>query len=355
MPYSAKATTSGELIEKYKNALTTGKKVNVLIVPGHDDEYWGTQFGDIREADIVVAIGQYLYDYLKNDPRLNVHITRTQMGYTDIFKNYFLTNRTAINQFSSTKISTYKKKLATGQVQSIESVPHNFAQPEVALRLYGINKWVNENDVDIVLHLHVNDLGGRAYNTKGKHTGISLYIPEQQFAHAGVSRGVGQAIFNELMLKNSKSTYPPEAAGLLEEQDLIAIGASNTLNRAAAALIEYGYIYEPQWQNLAIQETVTKNFAYQTFLGLHRFFGDKEKVVVPAKTTFTKNLQKGSVGAEVSSLQTLLTKEGIYTCGIIGIYGPCTEKGVKAFQKKYGIVQTGTVGPLTRGALNLRY
>jgi N-acetylmuramoyl-L-alanine amidase len=360
---SVQAATPLELINKYKTAVQTGKKVNVLIVPGHDDQYWGTEFGEFREADINVAIGQYLFDYLKNDPRLNVQITRTQMGYTDTFNNYFATNQEAIQQFIRNSKEVHQSKVSSGQIQQIENVPHNNAQPEVALRLFGINKWANENNIDIILHLHINDQGGRQWNRKGEYVGIAVYIPERQFNHAPASAVLGEAIFNELKLKNVVSTYPAESAGLIEEQDLIAIGTSNTLKSAAAALIEYGYIYEPKFQNLAIQETVTKDLAYQTYLGLHRFFGDRDNpTYTPAKTspqgksflpfTWKKDLQKLMENVDVSALQAALTQEGVYNCGVIGLYGPCTERGVKAFQKKYGISQTGVVGPLTRAKLN---
>ncbi len=357
------AITPPELVNKYKTAPLTGQKVNILIVPGHDDEYWGTQFADIRESDVVVAIGQYLFDYLKTDPRINVQISRTQMGYNQIFSNYFVSNREQILTFIEQSKAVHQARVDAGEVQQVTNVPHNNAQPEVALRLYGINKWASENNIDIVLHLHVNDMGGRSWGEIGKYTGFSIYIPERQFDHSAVSAVVGEAIFNELRLKNATSSYPAESIGLIEDQDLIAIGARNTV-KGAAALIEYGYIYEPHFQNLAIQETITKDFAFQTFLGLHRFFGDRHvyaggTMVTPGTPssnlphTWTTNLQKGSTGADVSALQAALTKDGTYyTCGIVGTFGPCTETGVKAFQKKYGISQTGTIGPLTRAKLN---
>lgn len=366
----ASAATPVELLNKYRLANVTGTKVNVLIVPGHDDEYSGTEFGDIRESDVVVAIGQYLYDYLKTDSRLNVQISRTQTGYTPTFKNYFESNREEILQFISTSRAAYKNKISTGQIKSVESVPHNTAPDEVAIRLYGINKWANENNVDIILHLHVNDAGGRMWNQPGSYTGVSVYIPERQFVHAPTSAVLGESIYNELILKNKKSNYPPEANGLLEDQDLIAVGASGTITKAAVALIEYGYIYEPQFTNLGIQEVVTKDFAHQTFLGLHRFFRDQEvyarstlglpqhsgspkPVIAASVSTFKTDLELTMQNADVKALQTVLKKEGVYSCEVTGYYGPCTERGVKTLQKKYGIRQTGVVGPLTRAKLNL--
>ncbi|MBX4198028.1 peptidoglycan-binding protein [Candidatus Parcubacteria bacterium] len=359
------AVTPVEIVNKYKTAVQEPEnKVKVLIVPGHDDEYWGTQYGNIRESDVVVAIGQYLYDRLKHDPRIEVEITRTQMGYTDTFKNYFANNRQAIQDFITQSRSMFRAQVSSGAIVSTSSVPHNAANAEVAIRLYGINKWANENDIDIVLHLHVNDEGGRYWGGPGQYTGISVYIPEKQFDHAPASAVVGEAIFNELLLKNQKSTYPAEALGLLEDQDLIAIGASNTVTKAATVLVEYGYIYEPQFRNLNIQETVTKDLAYQTFLGLHRFFGDRQLygrtvTSIAARKylphTWKIDLEKQMQSTDVSALQEALTTTGVYNCGVVGLYGPCTERGVKAFQKKYGISQTGVVGPLTRAKLNLLF
>jgi N-acetylmuramoyl-L-alanine amidase len=365
----AYALTPQELVTQYQTAQQTGDKVKILIVPGHDDDYWGTEFGDVREADVVVAIGQYLYDYLKTDPRFDVQITRTQMGYTDTFKNYFANNRPQIQEFITTNKTVHQAKLSAGEIKPTESVPHNTALPEVAYRLFGINKWANENGIDITLHLHINDAGGRTWGKVGKYTGISVYIPENQFSNARASAVVGEAIFKELALKNQISNYPPESKGLIEDQDLIAIGANNSV-RNATALIEYGYIYEPQYRNLAIQEQVAKNLAHQTFLGIHRFFGDRDVYAqsqiapvspmiptVPAASkylpfTWKKDLRKGSSGADVSALQAALTSSGVYSCGVTGTFGPCTEKGVKAFQKKYKITQNGLVGPVTRGKLN---
>ncbi|MES2436417.1 MAG: peptidoglycan-binding protein [Patescibacteria group bacterium] len=365
---NAYAVTPLELINEYKTATKTGEKVKILIVPGHDDEYWGTEFGDVREADVVVAIGQYLYDYLKNDPRLDVQITRTQMGYTPTFKNYFTDNRQQIQDFITTSKAAHQQKISAGEIKTTENVPHNDARPEVALRLYGINKWANENDVDITLHLHINDHGGRPWGQVGDYTGIAVYIPESQYSNARTSAVLGESVLRELLLKNSVSTLPGESRGVVEDQDLIAIGARDTV-KSAVALIEYGYIYEPQYRNLAIQEQVAKDLAQQTFLGVHRFFGDRDvyatgqaatakpiTISTPAKTTFAyswkKDLKKGSSGSDVSALQTALTNSGVYSCGSTGTFGPCTETGVKAFQKKYKIPQNGLVGPMTRAKLN---
>lgn len=59
---------------------------------------------------------------------------------------------------------------------------------------------------------------------------------------------------------------------------------------------------------------------------------------------------------EVAALQTALTKEGFNVSGDSkGTFGDATAAAVVAFQGKYGITQTGTVGPITRAKLNSLY
>jgi peptidoglycan hydrolase-like protein with peptidoglycan-binding domain len=72
---------------------------------------------------------------------------------------------------------------------------------------------------------------------------------------------------------------------------------------------------------------------------------------------FTKDLSKGMKDAEVTTLQQVLkTDSSIYPEGLVtGYFGSLTEAAVKKFQAKYGITQTGTVGPVTRAKLNALY
>ncbi|MCX6820284.1 MAG: MBG domain-containing protein [Candidatus Adlerbacteria bacterium] len=75
--------------------------------------------------------------------------------------------------------------------------------------------------------------------------------------------------------------------------------------------------------------------------------------VLGAKTyNFTKNLSLGMSGNDVTELQKLLTAQGFYKGPITGYFGKLTLVAVKAFQKAHNIAQVGSVGPLTRAALN---
>lgn len=68
---------------------------------------------------------------------------------------------------------------------------------------------------------------------------------------------------------------------------------------------------------------------------------------------FTMYLVRGSAGNAVTELQKLLIALKFLAPGnAVGSFGPLTQKGVSAYQRARGITQTGTVGPLTRAALN---
>jgi len=71
--------------------------------------------------------------------------------------------------------------------------------------------------------------------------------------------------------------------------------------------------------------------------------------------TFEKDLTVGSKGDEVTALIQALKASGIETTGKSSEFTENNAGDVVAFQAKYGIRQTGYVGPLTRGKLNTLY
>ena len=60
------------------------------------------------------------------------------------------------------------------QVERVVHTIRNIAPDEMGVRLYGINKWANENDIDIVIHVHFNDYPGRPRTGSGKYSGFSI-------------------------------------------------------------------------------------------------------------------------------------------------------------------------------------
>lgn len=77
------------------------------------------------------------------------------------------------------------------------------------------------------------------------------------------------------------------------------------------------------------------------------------KLTPPVSPLIFKNLFPGNRGKEVRQLQLLLAQDkSVYPSGIAnGVYGPATRNAVKKFQAKYGIAQTGNLGPATRTKL----
>ena len=57
--------------------------------------------------------------------------------------------------------------------------------------------------------------------------------------------------------------------------------------------------------------------------------------------------------ANTAEVQKKLKRWGYYTGAVDGINGPKTKAAVKRFQKKYGLVQDGIVGPLTAAKMGI--
>ncbi len=64
-------------------------------------------------------------------------------------------------------------------------------------------------------------------------------------------------------------------------------------------------------------------------------------------------LRQGSRGETVRTVQTKLKRWGYYSGSADGIYGPATERAVRAFQKKNGLAVDGVVGRATFAALGM--
>lgn len=388
------SVTEKSLKKVFANAEKNKDKVRVLIVPGHDQESWGTQFGNLKEVDLNLKLGAELYDLLKKDKRFDVQISQTEEGYTPEFSSYFQNNREGILEFIRDQKQKMGHLVQKGEVDPVVHVEHNFAPAEVAFRLFGMNKWANENKIDIVIHVHFNDHPGRKRNSEGEYNGFSLYVPERQFSNSRGSIPLAESIRDRLAVLYPQSNLPVESSGVIEDQELIAVGANNSLD-SAVVLIEYGYIYEPIVTNPDLRTVSLPDLALQTYAGMLDFFGadtsrvaagrrfintteaaENKKTIAKKdfKTRFfpyewTHDLERGESTTEererdVAGLQAALILEGIYPpdgqskneCGITGHFGKCTEKGVRAFQKKHDIFPaTGIVGEKTREKLNELY
>ncbi len=219
------------------------KKVKALIVPGHDEKYFGAKYKENIEAEENLKIADELKTALEKNSQIEVVVLRDSSGYIAEFEKYFSENLKEIEKFRAENKQKTKTLIAQKDFISNQKVKHNFAPSEMSLRLYGINKWATENDFDFVIHVHLNDYPGRKTNSAGKYKGFSIYVPEKQLPNHTASLKLAEAVQVKLQNVLTKSNSPQETENIIEDQDLIAVGANHTLE-IPSILIEYGYIYE---------------------------------------------------------------------------------------------------------------
>lgn len=255
------------------HATTTATKapIKILLVPGHDDTTWGAQYKTIKEADMNLALALKIYNQLKLDKRFEVHITREWGGYTKEFADYFASQGDKIAAFEADAKSKLQSEVASGDFLQRENVPHNNASSTVALTLYGINKWADENKMDAVIHIHFNDYPRTSVSDAGMYKGFVVYMPELQMANAEGSQAMAMSIFKQLKKNFAISTYPKEMGGIVPDQSLIALGSNGTLLPSVRSiLVEYGYIY--RFGDYAMRHRAYTSMANLTVAGLKNYF-----------------------------------------------------------------------------------
>ncbi|MDB5259704.1 MAG: hypothetical protein JWO73_912 [Candidatus Taylorbacteria bacterium] len=373
----------GDLQAKYKKAPETAQKINVLVVPGHEPDYGGAEYRDLKERDMTVELAGYLADLLKANPRFSVTVPRSLHAWNEPFASYFIDASTSIRDFAARQKSEMERLMKSGEIKTQEAeVYHNDAPSDVALRIYGMNKWANDNHVDVAIHIHFNDYPEHRTKSPGEYAGYVIYVPEHQYSNSSTTKAIADSISKRLSRYYPTSNHPQEVDGVVEDQDLIAVGSHNSSD-APSMLIEYGYIYEPQFQNPAARKLILEDLAFQTYLGLQDFFGSGNDVTLKYDNLilpheWTKNLSKtifdvatklggtnrDVIVSDIIALQTALMREGMYppkgetkyACPRSGAFGPCTMKALAEFQKKWGIRgEAGSVGEKTRKKLNELY
>src|SRR5262245_35391403 len=74
--------------------------------------------------------------------------------------------------------------------------------------------------------------------------------------------------------------------------------------------------------------------------------------IAASALTFTRSLDVGATGQDVSSLQQFLKSGGYFSGDVTGFFGPLTKTAVSGFQKANGLEGLGMVGPKTIALLN---
>ncbi len=371
---SHKPKTIANIQSKYTDSQysRSDKRVRILIVPGHEPSYGGAEYGSLKERDLNVELGKDLQQFLSVNSHYQVYITRDGQDWGPTFAAYFKNKWEDIITWTKAYHEEMSYLVSIGSVKrAVPTIIHNKVPTDVAYRLFGFTKWSNENDIDIIIHIHFNDYPGHL-RAAGDHSGFTIYVPEKLYYNSSTTKAVAENIFKRLAKYNPVSDLPGESTGIVEEPDLIAIGADNTSD-AASMLIEYGYIYEPQFVNPLLRSAALKDMAFQTYLGLQDFFDSKSVVnsavsydtlLIPHqwREVITKN--SASSSQDIYALQTALVIDGIYPpgekslndCPRTGSLGPCTITAVDMFQKRYGITdEKGIVGVKTRSILNGRF
>ena len=264
--FFTESVTEQQLKSKYNN-----DEVKILIVPGHDDDFWGTEFSGIKEADLNLDLAKELSKMLAQEKEFEVILLRDENGYNQSFLNYLDKERKSIEKFIQKQKQTMKDFVASNLVEEKEGVPHVSVSLERVVKLYGINKWANENNFDIVINIHFNDYPRKNINRAGEYSGLAIYVPDAQYSNAKASKSLANPIFERFKKYFAVSNMPKEKEGIIDDQKLISIGANNSLD-SAALLIEYGYIYESQFMNKKTRPVVFKKLATQTYLGIKDFF-----------------------------------------------------------------------------------
>ncbi len=361
--------TADDLAEAYAVAAAGGEKVRILIMPGHEPTYGGAEFQGYYERELVVDIANRLQKELSADPNFEVLVARGNLGWNEDFERYFEGQERRIRRFVDEHKEAFQKLERRGRIDDAEEqAAHNAASEDAALRLYGINRWANDNGVDLVLHLHLNDELSHATNERGAHSGLAIYVPDEVYGNADVSRAVAQPIFDRLNAFTATSTFGLEQQGIVPDRELIAIGAYNTAE-TASLLIEYGYLYEPRLTGDGARDEVLADYAYATALGVKDFFGTPGRPRFSTKSlpyAFTSDALATTTASStpeqaraIYALQASLKELGFYPgteaslaeCPVSGIANVCTAEAVKAFQASKGLEQTGGLGPRTRAAL----
>jgi hypothetical protein len=311
-----------------------------------------------------------MQEFFENNTYYDIQVTRDDKNWDPVFDEYFKNNWDSIVAFVKESKSEKKRLMQNGAYEKITTgVMHNTAPPKVALRLYGINKWNNEHSTDIAIHLHFNDYPRKNARLPGKYSGFAIYIPERQYGNSTTTEAIADAVFKRLSKYSPVSDLPKEMGGLIQDQELIAIGSENTLD-APSMLIEYGYIYEPFFTNPIVRQAILKDLAFQTYLGVQDFFKVGNDVSLSYDTlilpyVWNSDITKNSTDSQsILALQTALIVDGSYPpkgktmneCPRTGTFGPCTLGALRIFQDKMGIQgETNIVGEKTRKVLNSIY
>ncbi|WP_051350724.1 N-acetylmuramoyl-L-alanine amidase [Caloramator sp. ALD01] len=196
---------------------------------------------------------------------------------------------------------------------------------DVFVELSDRAKTSNNAGADLFVSIHQN--GAENKTARGVET----------FSNVGSTKGkvLAQNVQNELI----KLQYTTNRG--VKEAEFYVI----KYTKCPAILVECGFVTNEQ-----DAEFVAKNIdkiASAIAKGIGKYLGFE---VVERKVPDWPIMKMGHIGEYVKQLQTRLNELG-YNLAVDGSFGPATDRAVRDFQKKKGLVVDGYVGPATRKAL----
>jgi len=259
-----------DLVRKYVGVGGDEQKIKILLVAGHEPNYGGAEYNGLRERDLNLLISEKIKDILSRNKKFEVVVTRDAGGWNPELEKYVKENKTSIMSWVAGLKKQMSKLVSTKRLTKVSAkMGHAVAAPNTTAFLYGINKWGNENKVDIAIHLHFND--NPKYKGQPNYEGFSIYVPESQYSNATSSKVLALDLKNELTKIQKISTMEEESTGVIEDQELIALGRYNSAD-ALSVLIEYAYIYENFMQNARLRNSYIDNAAIFTAQAVNKFF-----------------------------------------------------------------------------------
>lgn len=233
------------------------EKFKILIFAGHEPEYGGAEYKGVLERDLNLQLAEELRDILIKNSSFEIVMVRDIDGWNPVIKNYIDENKEEIRAWLSAKKEEFLLSVEGGKITPVRAeMGHRETPLDAAIFMYGVNKWAGENNVDLSLHIHFNN--NPKYKGKPNYEGFAIYIPERQYQNFSPSRTIAEYLMTEISKTHKVSTMKAESEGIIEDQELIALGCYNTAI-APAVIVEYAYIYE----DLMLTQDSRDNFIAQ--------------------------------------------------------------------------------------------
>lgn len=261
--------TVKDLVKRYDSP-KSDHKIKILIVPGHEPDFGGAEYKNLKERDLNLTLSEEIKKELEKNKKFEIITSRDNNGWNPKIENYIEDNRDNILYWVNNAKKEMLNLVNNGKVTVVNAkMGHGTAPLNSAILLYGINKWAGENKVDITIHLHFND--NPKYKGKPTYEGFSIYVPEKQYSNGTSSKILAKDLMDEISKIQKVSTMKEESNGIIEDQELIALGSYNTSD-SLSILIEYAYIYENFMQSTSTRNSFINTAASSTAKAIENFF-----------------------------------------------------------------------------------